>query len=537
METTFSTQTMSFQSLMSSGRYSIPKYQRQYSWSKYSEVADLWNDLSSANLNEPYFMGIVIVAKPGGDTSGNTLDIVDGQQRLISLSLLANAVRIISEQQGKKLLARSLQNSILHGIDYDTEHEIPRIILSDERDRESYESLISSGNEYAGAKVDRMRAVQQFLIDKIKESVQSGERSLAEWASFLSDNLSFAVFVNATHQSAFKIFEVVNARGKTLTPAEMIKAFLYGVSERSSEGGKTYKSWTSMEDQFRAAGGQYELTNFIRHVLILRHGPIRRRDLYSVVEEHYNDAEKVEDLFRFLAEYTELYLTLISPNESSSEVDEDFFLASHVAYELGLTTIRPLLLSIAKRRLGSSAYSRLFSTVIPRIVVGQFGTNIIEDVLSRAAMNCYSNQGDMDRVFGELESKRPARAEFVDKVRTRSMNPAVIEVLRNSILQQTKMPRLQGYLHYIRQSKGKGWDEFDAAQYRDIGKTIGNTILLNLESRPYGANTPERVSNKFAENISTGELVGVDELREWSASKVEELNEKLSSLAGQVWYD
>src|SRR5215217_4916571 len=67
-------------------QYVIPSYQRPYSW-EYDHCFQLYNDLLSAFENDQdYFIGNIIIAK--ADNNNETLEVVDGQQRLITTLLL-----------------------------------------------------------------------------------------------------------------------------------------------------------------------------------------------------------------------------------------------------------------------------------------------------------------------------------------------------------------------------------------------------------------------------------------------------------------
>jgi uncharacterized protein with ParB-like and HNH nuclease domain len=73
--------------------YNIPEYQRPYEWD-IDKCETLWNDLIN-NYNNPddgYFLGIIVLIE-SKDKKKIEYDVVDGQQRLISLSLLLRVLR------------------------------------------------------------------------------------------------------------------------------------------------------------------------------------------------------------------------------------------------------------------------------------------------------------------------------------------------------------------------------------------------------------------------------------------------------------
>jgi uncharacterized protein with ParB-like and HNH nuclease domain len=85
--------------LLSSSTFEVPQFQREYSWQR-DEVSEFWNDLSNGLDSDSYFLGLVILTDEGG-----TKHVVDGQQRLITLSLLANAIYFEALGRGRTALA------------------------------------------------------------------------------------------------------------------------------------------------------------------------------------------------------------------------------------------------------------------------------------------------------------------------------------------------------------------------------------------------------------------------------------------------
>lgn len=71
-------------------KYVIPKYQREYSWRK-PQWAALYDDIMGESGSKPHFLGTVI-AISGDDAIHPQLELVDGQQRMTSLSILLAAL-------------------------------------------------------------------------------------------------------------------------------------------------------------------------------------------------------------------------------------------------------------------------------------------------------------------------------------------------------------------------------------------------------------------------------------------------------------
>ena len=94
--------------------YHVPEYQRAYEW-KEDQVDELWNDITNAinEKAEDYLMGAVILRKMSGYPKKR--DIVDGQQRITTLTSLLGVIRNNYEDIGEKALADDIQKLIIKG--------------------------------------------------------------------------------------------------------------------------------------------------------------------------------------------------------------------------------------------------------------------------------------------------------------------------------------------------------------------------------------------------------------------------------------
>jgi len=132
--------------LLSSSTFEVPKFQREYSWQS-DEVADFWNDLRNNIDSETYFLGLIILTDQDGRKH-----VVDGQQRILTLSLLANAIYHEALSRGRRALADRIQADFLHSIDYDSDKTAPRVVLSDNADNATFQELLATGEPPADEK-------------------------------------------------------------------------------------------------------------------------------------------------------------------------------------------------------------------------------------------------------------------------------------------------------------------------------------------------------------------------------------------------
>ncbi len=139
MQTPLNAPASSAGALLSNATFEIPPFQREYSWGA-DEVSDFWLDLRNNIDSESYFLGLIILTE-----GASRKYVVDGQQRLITLTLLANAIYHEASKRGRNALADRIQADFLRAIDYDSDGTDPRIRLSDSRDNETFQEILDSG--------------------------------------------------------------------------------------------------------------------------------------------------------------------------------------------------------------------------------------------------------------------------------------------------------------------------------------------------------------------------------------------------------
>jgi uncharacterized protein with ParB-like and HNH nuclease domain len=93
--------------MLSSGYYRIPRFQRPYSWER-EHVQEFWDDVIARESSEDYFIGSMVVYKDGMQVSG----VVDGQQRLTTLTMLLCALRNLLRERGLQDLAKGIHGQI-----------------------------------------------------------------------------------------------------------------------------------------------------------------------------------------------------------------------------------------------------------------------------------------------------------------------------------------------------------------------------------------------------------------------------------------
>lgn len=192
-------------SRMEDVRLTIPEYQRPYKWTA-KNVNQLFDDIATARSEnkERYRVGTLILHRNGKEGSV-TYDIVDGQQRTITFSLLLKA---LDENASIRFLEQSLM--VNH-------HNLRNV-------------------------VNNFRTLSR-RVDQMKERT--------EFSEYVQKNCELIVVITDDLSEAFQFFDSQNARGKKLYPHDLLKAYhlreMSGVDIAETE--KTVRIWEDMDQQ------------------------------------------------------------------------------------------------------------------------------------------------------------------------------------------------------------------------------------------------------------------------------------------------
>ena len=541
MDTPLNASATSAGTLISANTFVVPPYQREYAWES-DEIKEFWDDLRSSLEQGSYFLGLIILTD---DESAK--HVVDGQQRILTIMLLAACLYHEALRAGRKALADRIHSDFLTSIDYQTDEIIPRLRLSDSRDDRALQALIEYGPDVsdgiAGADIersDRLVSASRGLRDYLREDLAGDAfRRLGQWTDFLTNSVYLAVFVHPDPASAYRVFEVINTRGKELTTADLLKNYILSQTPAPSRDAR-YHEWQSMAQPLLQYG-QTTLVQFIRHVVTLDAGHVLPRDLFAFLAGRDGSTRErrrppsVPELTTALESQLPHYLQMLDAT-LDGPAEPEWLTIYAALLDLNVLAVRPLLMAIAGTPNATLGMEQVLRLVVRRIVVGNLGTGNVERRLSEAARRVRSTD-TWDVALNDLKDLNPSRKEFVEQLRKRSYNKGTLTFMRRSTVQGSVTPEKTGFLHLVRPRQTSGWDGFPDDDFTYWGSTIGNTVLAQVERRPKGAAT----FDGFKLNMLSVLLEDEDSetfaiATRWGTEAVEVRGARLANAAGDIWF-
>ncbi len=480
--------------LISTERFLVPDFQREYAWLK-DEYIEFWNDLRSSLNDESYFLGLVILT-----ASEDRMQVVDGQQRLLTITLLAAALRHEAIKHRRRGLADQIESTFLKVLDYDSDEYVERIALSDVTDNATLQRIINSDEPFTadaaggddGTISERLLESYTFLCNKVREHLSEDPfRRLSLWTQFLTDRLYFAVFVHPNPGAAYRVFEVINTRGRELTTADLLKNYLLSQTAPKLRASH-YRRWSQLATQFGTSPAN-NFVQFIRHVVSMGSGYILPKDLYDYLAQRRGatQAPAVGELLERLEQWLPIYLQMIDPTVDGPATPSQLRIFESLN-ELNVAAVRPLLMAASTMDDSDDAMLHVLKVVARRTVVGNLGTSGAERRFSEAA-SLITNTRDWARATAELAPLDATRDDFIEQLRKRSFNKSTLQFLRRSLVQGSLTPEVIGFLHLVRPRSATRWAGFDEDDVTYWGSTIGNAFLSTSYRRPRDATSWEGV--------------------------------------------
>ena len=560
--------------------FEIPNYQRAFSWED-EHFDELIDDLLEAydrnreeygppddNLvdYEPYFLGSLILQRLD---QTDRFDVVDGQQRLTSLVILMAVIR--DELEGTTIAENLHKRLYEKGDEMTGKPERYRLSVREQERPFFEEYIVSQGGTQNLDEVDKNRRSEpeQRFIEAVEifqdrlskwQSDKSPQKDLAGFARFIGRKLTMVEIKTGTKTSAFRLFNVVNARGLPLSTADLLKSENLGEIPKSEEDDYT-KRWVDIEEEV----GSETLDTFIN---MIRHLKVKRKAQKSVYDEFVDIVFKREPEFRgkpfvnYLEEVHDVYdrrilrgivetdderkrtryKTLVSivnsfyPSEDwmmgiikfdQKFSDEEAFAEFFDAYESKLATDWISGLSLSER------LTQLYD-VVRLIESSETTEEVLNDELLTTQIE--SRREDFENTLDADNFYRKGNYQMAKYVLLRldmeRHDNTDVAIYRDSITVEHILPR---------KPTADYWRErFDDEAFRlRWTHRLGNLVPLNGRKNSSASNHPfpKKVSKYFT-NRSDFDLVNdLEGEGEWTPEKLRARHAKLKREAVDCWFD
>lgn len=534
-------------------QYIIPVFQRYYSWLK-DNWDTLWEDIEELsgpkNRTRTHFLGSLVFFPLKTSFTGNpTYQVIDGQQRLMTFSILFCALRNLARKHGLTQLETEIHRYFLvHEFKDGTEHfrVYPR-----QRDRDEYlQAVLHPASHVEG----RIGEALEYFTAKIETLVKlSPAERLQELFDLLKNRLDF-VYIELGSENPYEIFKSLNSTGVPLSEADLIRNFVFMHVDVNSQDVFDDKYWCPLEAHFEYKEGEREgelsvsrITSFFRDYLMQDGQYVGRNKVFETFQERFEGTGfDPTDLARELEENASLYDIIrgVRPHRSK-KVNAGL----GKLRELESSTTYPLLLSLLHReKRGEISSSELGYAV--ELITGF--------ILRRYA--CVESSRGYGRWFvracGHLKERPlsnlstflidrgfPTDDRFKEAFRrfpwyTGGYSRSVLEHLERAHIHKEPADLSEATIeHIMPQTLSERWRH-------DLGpeaERVHDEWLHSIGNLTLSAYNPELRNHPFTEKRLEYERSNVTlnrqlaEYAQWSEAQIQERGKQLAEIAAKIW--
>ncbi|GAA8032474.1 DUF262 and DUF1524 domain-containing protein [Helicobacter pylori] len=521
----------------------IPIYQRVYSWEK-EQCKELWDDIIKIGGNDKmdgHFIGSILYVLNGFKHSDNTLLIIDGQQRLTTITLLLTALRDHWSDKRK-----DIENHYLINNDKDGDKKF-RLILSDS-DKDTLLSLIDKDRRKPSKPSSKI--VENFKL--FGEWISKNTGKLETIFKGLDKLMIVKIALKEGKYNPQLIFENMNSKGMELIQTDLIRNYIIMETEIEKQEGFYNKYWRAMEEEFKQNEKWFD--RFVRHYLTIKTREVPNINKVYVALKDYRQKEGIgiEDLLKDLQKYCGYFCQIVFKKED----DKDLNKALGFLVDLEMDVIYPLLLELY------SDYSdgvlskddfipsiALIESYICRRAVCGLGTNSLNKVFPSFTKHIQKDEyfKSLKAHFGSLTEKQrfPNNDEFKDCFITIDFykfkkNKYFFERLENFDRKERVYTHEYTTEHIMPQHLTEEWERDLGENFQEIHNkylhTIGNLTLTGY-NQEYSNNSfqQKRDMEKGFKDSPLRLNQSLRDLKSFGEEEIKKRANDLADLALKIW--
>lgn len=553
------TRTTSFGDLIGNGKiYQVPPFQRDYSWSQ-EHWEDLWQDVYALHTTPEasHYMGVLVLQRL--PTSDKTFTIIDGQQRLATLSLIAIAVidqiqRLVDQgveaeanQERQEILRRTyLSDRDPRSLRYSSK------ILLNETNNDFYQSNLINLREplnirsLAYSNQLLWQSFQYFSqqLEGLPTVIQSGETLVTFLTDTIAQRLLFIQINVEDELNAYTVFETLNARGIELSSTDLLKNYIFSLFQGPDDLLSAQRQWKRIMTTVQME----KFPEFLRYYLSLKQTRVRRERLFKHVRESITDAQSAFDLLDQLENYSSLFIALGNAND---EFWRDAPENQPYIRELELFGVKqayPTLFA-AYNRFSRENFTRLLKLVcvisFRYTVVSSLNPNELEILYNKVALAITNHDITHPRqVFESLRSIYVADEKFSQDfsllaISTRGQKKKLARYILGKLEADASHLEIKeesfSIEHILPESPKEGWrQQFTDAQIDAMTYRLGNLLPLEPSLNRQVGNDPYPLKQRVYQQ-SVYALAKAVVAEDWTPDALAARQRQLARRAVQIW--
>lgn len=544
----------SFGELLSNGvKYFVPRFQRDYAWGV-EQWEDLWADIETLEEEHYHYMGYIVLQRK----EQYNFEIIDGQQRLITLSLII----LSSMKKLQDLIDRDIEaNENLERLKEITGRFIGskdivslkvsnKLFLNRNNNRfykRICDTLIPPNDRGVISTNKLLRKAFDFFYHK---NMGAKGNEIAIFIERIASKMMFTKIIVQDNLNAYKVFETLNARGVQLSTPDLLKNYIFSVitSQADVDDNKLDEldsDWACIVEQL----GNTSFTDFTRYHHNFHKKSVTKKDLFKSIRKMADTPKNAYKYLESLSNYAPIYASLLNPDDEWWSEQKDIYLeARHYLDGFRLFNIKqPFTILMA-------AFTNFTGIEFIKTLKYIFFLSIRYNIICRFSPN------EQDRFYNQIaikvfnkEFKRASHIKNSEEFQRLYPN----DIIFKNAFEFYKMPsrrsskkirfllsEIENYLgyktdyhkttleHICPYNPEDGWHEYFGEGASDVYDRLGNMILLEKDElkrknfylkKEFYVSTPFPLAKKICK------------YEEWNLHNVNDFQSWLSKQAINTW--
>ena len=547
-------------SSMKNKKFIIPDYQRPYSWD-IEKCEILWNDLldfyeNKIDDNDEYFLGTIVTCK-----TAEGLEIIDGQQRITSLTIL---LRVLFQQLENTTIKNKsvigLMNKIAPCIwntneitgDVDDKNNIhieSKVLTEDIKD--IFHNIIINGVDVTSNREDLYTKNAEFFYEKSETFAKTNP---TEWYNLIISILNKTIILPIECENfdmGLTIFSTLNDRGMPLSDSDIFKAQIYKLMKSDTKKSDFIDNWKNLENELKKSDMSInDIFRYYTHIVRAREGVVDKeiglRKFYS--NDNYaifkKEPKLIDELYILAKFWTRIYQRDYS-NNNGINIYKETFKYIHCLYLYPNEYWKYIVSVFYMANRNSESFGFDFNVFVKKLLSFLFlkfaekpTVNYIKDPLFRACVKVWNknhkdvfnrdsdNINDSINFDSEIEIKNR-----INNLYTYKISKAIILLKsylfngQDDLIENNKFDVEHIFPKKWQDTNYNGWEKADALKYLEM---FGNKIIferkLNIEAGNgyFGEKKKKYCKSKYKEVLYLSNYNKND----WLKEDIEKRNEE-----------
>lgn len=535
------------------GKFYVPQYQRGFEWGE-KEFEDLWMDLQILKEGrDTHFLGNIILVEWKDSEGTNRYEIVDGQQRLITISLLACAIRDSLEEEDEVI------SRVTEGYSSQKNEKFLKIEPFNEEEKSSYEKIWEGNADKANGKIKK---AYDFYKERINEM---GDDEVNDLKTRVFDRLEAVETRTEDRTVAYAVFQTQNERGKEVEPEILAKTRLFEVTEGLGNEEAIRNRWIELYDNLERNLEDFRFRDSIKirrplsqiltnSNITSSSGEIDKQDFYRYFDKSLRAVGDPEEFVSLIEEQADKYIELSNAEYGTQECQINLQYLNSTNTHAEVLSLAIVLETDNYDRMAE--LFRLAATLGMRMELGDEASASKRDAMYEAARRVRSENEPEEELVSMIDEKSPTDPQIIESLKAQDLTVhgrykdrtklvlASIERNRQSRepwsldLEEVELEHIAPKGTFGSSSTYPNWRKsfnHDEDLFDEYVNKIGNlTLLTRSRNASIGEDSlEEKKEGYFASSLNITEELG--DYDEWSPEMIEERTKELANELVEIW--